>query len=78
MVGSQPQVAVKPVEQQVSKDSEQHLLSPDTISVNEMFFMYKVGLRNPTGERPLLRRSLFTKATMAANTGVEAEVPKRY
>lgn len=54
-------------------------LFPSTISLNafgsSMSSLYSKGFKNPSVGRPLASRASFSKATMAANVGDEAEVP---
>ena len=52
------------------------MLFPDVMSfVNEVVAPYSVGFIQPTVDRPALTRAAFTRETIAANTGAEAEVP---
>jgi len=60
-----------------SWDFEVHLLSPHVMSfVNDPFNMYSAGVSHPTGGFPAASRASLTRATMAANTGADADVPE--
>jgi hypothetical protein len=80
--GSQPLVAWKPLGQQLSLLPPQHVLVPEVISLNfpplDIPNAYSVGFKKPTEGRPILSRSELTREIIAANTGDDAEVPKRF
>lgn len=69
VAGSQPVVALKPAEQQVTTlavtlPSAQHEFVPDTMSLKADGFAYKVGLMKPTVESPAAWRFELTSDTM--------------
>ena len=78
--GSHPAAAANPWSQHVAADAwidEQQLFVPDVMSskLAALFAAYMVGLRKPTGPRPLIARSMLIRVIMPANTGVLADVP---
>ena len=53
------------------------LFSPEVTSLNAPVFAYRVGLMNPTEDIPWLARAVLIRVSIAASTGVEAEVPNK-
>ena len=78
--GSHPAAAVNPWAQHKAADAwieEQQLFVPDVTSskLAALFAAYMVGLRKPTGPRPLEARCKLIRVIIPANTGVLADVP---
>ena len=76
VVGSQPVVALKPSEQQGILNPTPQLFSPTSVSItNDLPLLYSVGFNHPSEDMLASRRAALTKDTIAARTGVDADVP---
>jgi hypothetical protein len=76
VTGSQPVDAAKPPAQQLGYGPAEQLLFPTVISWTKLLDnAYSVGLSQPMGPLPALSRAAFTRDTMPAKAGADAEVP---